>query len=81
MMLWRMIFTSLHVGGKIDIGGPLKKLRKKRGKLISIFWDLEKIAVNPAPLCTVPEVKDKKFKSKKGYIKKISTKLHFLDHK
>ncbi len=41
------------------------KLRKNCGKLIPIFWYLEKIAVNPAPLCTVPEVKDKFFKSPK----------------
>ncbi len=43
------------------------KIAGKCGKLISIFWDLEKIAVNPAPLCTVPEVKEKFTSPKRGY--------------
>jgi hypothetical protein len=58
------------------ISEAFEKLRKNSEKLqkmisiddqmISIFWDLEKIAVNPAPLCTVPEDKEKFTSPKRG---------------
>ncbi len=64
------------------IAEKLKKIaensEKKCGKLISIFWDLEKIAVSPAPLCTVPEVKGKKFTSPKRGVSKFFNKNVFF---
>ncbi len=38
------------------------------------FLGLRKIAVNPAPLCTVPEVKEKNFTSPKRGISKLFNK-------
>ncbi len=84
---YHLLLPNFRQGG-IDIRGPQKKLGKIAGncgklrknrkkKLIYIFWDLEIIAVNPTPLCIVPEVKVKILQVQKGVIQKISTKKTF----
>ncbi len=79
-------FRVVGIDGGDLISEALEKLRKiaeNCGKLISFFWDLEKIAVKSTPLCTVPEVKGIFFTSpKRGVSNFFFNKNYiFLGHK